>query len=326
MLRNMRRVVSAAMLAVLAAPVSAAHAAAPDPILDILTSEVDVPSVDAALSDVARTRSRPGIAAEHTGRNGTASVPEDVGHDVLLSRTSGPSMGIGLPSGDTTDTARTVTDGIVAFDNNDGSTTVPIVKNDASVQILTIISNDAAPDSYTYELDVPAGARLQQEANGAIVVLTATGQLVGGVAPPWAFDAAGVPVPTHFEVAGTSFTQVVEHRVSGTTYPVVADPFLGVAMVSSYRWESSTRILVTPTAWARAVYPGNIAGAPLAGNPGFDELRAKQTSTTYRNRLGSSARNQYICHVAAAPLKATWNLETNRADKGYLGFIASACN
>ncbi|MBD7919895.1 MULTISPECIES: DUF2599 domain-containing protein [Cellulomonas] len=324
--RTMRCFAYAVMLAVIAAPASAAHAATPDPVLDILTDALDVPAVEAALSDVASTRARPGVAAAHVGRHGSASVPQDAARDVVLSHASGPTLAVGLPSGETADAAQTVTDGVVAFDNNDGSTTVPIVKDDASVQILTIVHDATAPERYRYELDVPVGSRLQQEASGAIVVLTAAGALVGGVAPPWAYDATGAPVPTRFEIEGTSFTQVVEHLASETTYPVVADPFLGVAMVSSYRWETSTRILVTPTAWARAVYPGNVAGAPIAGNPGFDELRAKQTSSTYRNRLGSSARNQYICHVAGAPFKSTWNLETNRADKGYLGFIASGCN
>lgn len=44
------------------------------------------------------------------------------------------------------------------------------------------------------------------------------------IAPAWARDAAGRKIPTHFEVNGTTVSQVVEHRGVGVSYPVVADP------------------------------------------------------------------------------------------------------
>lgn len=46
-----------------------------------------------------------------------------------------------------------------------------------------------------------------------------------GVATPWATDANGQSIPTHYETDGTSLTQVIEHNsVANVAYPVVADP------------------------------------------------------------------------------------------------------
>ncbi|WP_156784095.1 hypothetical protein [Corynebacterium timonense] len=41
---------------------------------------------------------------------------------------------------------------------------------------------------------------------------------------PWARDAAGKVLPTHYEVAGDTFTQVVEVNQPDVAYPIEADP------------------------------------------------------------------------------------------------------
>lgn len=40
----------------------------------------------------------------------------------------------------------------------------------------------------------------------------------------------------------------------------------------------------------------------------------------------SSLLHQFQCHVHFAFLKTTWNLETERPDKGFWGFVSSGCN
>lgn len=328
-MRNLR-VVGIASGVVLAVGLAGPAVAAPDDhdsVLESLVAAAEANPESLALDDVAESTSAPGVAAGFVSDGASATVPVDPSDGIVVSSEfTGTSLALELPVAEEAGNASIIADGVVAFDNGDGSVSVPIIKDDASVQVTTIIAEPSAPTTYAYGLSIPDGGRIEETEGGALIVLDADGVLQGGVAPPWASDADGRAVPTRYVVTATGFTQVVEHDSGDFTYPVVADPFLGIAMVSSYRWESSTRILVTPTGWARAVYPGNVASAPLAGNPGFDELRAKQTSTANRNKLGASARNQYICHVAAAPLKSTWNLETDKANKGYLGFIASACN
>ncbi len=46
--------------------------------------------------------------------------------------------------------------------------------------------------------------------------------MVAGVAPAWALDASGQPVPTRYRIEGTTLVQVIDHH--GAAYPVVGDP------------------------------------------------------------------------------------------------------
>ena len=39
-----------------------------------------------------------------------------------------------------------------------------------------------------------------------------------------------------------------------------------------------------------------------------------------------SAMNQLACHLVGAPEKESWNLETDRPDKGLVGFMVDKCN
>lgn len=51
-------------------------------------------------------------------------------------------------------------------------------------------------------------------------------EIVGMVEKPWAIDANGTPLETHFKVNGDQLTQVIATD-ENTTYPVVADPKIG---------------------------------------------------------------------------------------------------
>ena len=130
---------------------------------------------------------------------------------------------IGLPFSEDAGDARATDGGIVTYDNGNASSTVPVVHNDGSTQVLTVIDGRSAPTEYAYPVSLPAGARLVAQAGGAIIV-DARGVTIGTFAAPWARDAAGRSVATHYSVAGSTLTQVVEHRADGVTYPVVADP------------------------------------------------------------------------------------------------------
>ncbi|WNM26590.1 hypothetical protein RN607_10310 [Demequina capsici] len=121
------------------------------------------------------------------------------------------------------DVPRDAGDGAVTFDNNNDTSTVPVVKDDGSVQVLTTIEGTDAPTRFDYDLTLPAGATLSLDEYGGAYVLAADGvTLVTAVAAAWAEDANGNPIPTHYEVSGSSLTQVVEHRANSTAYPVVA--------------------------------------------------------------------------------------------------------
>jgi hypothetical protein len=96
-----------------------------------------------------------------------------------------------------------------------------VVTNDGSLQVNTVIANAEAPIRYDYGLTIPEGGRIVP-AGEAFFVLNADGEPVTVIKAPWAKDANGEDVPTHFELDGTTLTQVVEFS-SASAFPVVAD-------------------------------------------------------------------------------------------------------
>jgi hypothetical protein len=149
------------------------------------------------------------------------SVPVDPAAGIGL-QAGTQTISIGLPFASAADKAVVEKPGVVSFDNNNGSVTVPLVKSDGSVQINTVINNPAAPQRYDYPLALPAGSTIRQE-SGGILLFDAYGEPLGAIAAPWALDANGESIPTRYEVSGTTLTQVVEHTAKDA-YPIVADP------------------------------------------------------------------------------------------------------
>lgn len=202
------------------------------------SSDLSTQEVTAAISDAAPvaltgaanvTTDTVGAAAIDTTVSGVAvEVPTNPAAGIQIDPVGAtPGIVVGLPSAAEADHAQVVQTGVVAYSNNDGSTTVPVVKDNGSVSINTVISEAAAPETYAYPLTVPDGARLELTTDGGARVVGADGEQVAVVAAAWARDAAGNAVATHFEAEGTTLTQVVEHRADGVQYPVSADPWWG---------------------------------------------------------------------------------------------------
>ena len=66
------------------------------------------------------------------------------------------------------------------------------------------------------------GTSLESMNDGG-VILSQGGRPIGLIDAPWAVDAAGKQLPTHYEISGSTLTQVVDYP-QGTAFPVVADP------------------------------------------------------------------------------------------------------
>jgi hypothetical protein len=161
-------------------------------------------------------------AVVSTGDGGTVELAADPTDGVSLTSVDDVALEIGLPFADAAKDAAVV-DGVMVYDNNNGSTTTPLVHEDGSVQILTTIADASAPTEYEYDLSLGEGSSLSIAPDGGAVIQDSEGAVVGVVAMPWAYDATGSPVPTHYVVDGDALVQVIEHD-SSTAYPVVGDP------------------------------------------------------------------------------------------------------
>lgn len=216
--------------------------------------------------------------------------------------------------------AEEVSDGVVGYDANNGSVTVAVPKEDGSVQLAVVIEGADAPTQY--EFAVGDGHDIRQYPDGSIGVYSVDGDFVGGIAAPWATDANGMEVPTHFEVRGGSVFQVVDHRDAGFAYPVVADPWFGKALISSTAWDGSI-LRVYPTDWAVCKHWYSICAGYGARWAAWDEVQAKTPGTRENS---SSMRDQLYCHFDVvrfrAPNKESWNLDEGRPNVSYATMLA----
>jgi hypothetical protein len=88
------------------------------------------------------------------------------------------------------------------------------------VRLLSVLK-DAATNTTTYDVSLPRGAEMQLDNIGGVVVRE-HGTTTSRFSAPWAIDAAGRSLPTHYTLSGNALTQVVDTR--DATFPVVADP------------------------------------------------------------------------------------------------------
>lgn len=133
--------------------------------------------------------------------------------DISLPFASNRNIGVVDPSG------------AISFDNGNGSSSVVVPKKEGSVQIATIISGPNSPQRYAYKFSLSGEARLIADPqSGAVIIANQAGVPVGQVQTPWAVDAAGRTVATHYEISGGTLTQVVDLSAQPVTFPVVADP------------------------------------------------------------------------------------------------------
>ena len=157
--------------------------------------------------------------------SGEVTIPEDLNEGVTLDSPGSSSITVTpVPSVDWEE-AIPLNNGGVTYLSDDGFSESVIV-GDGGVQMLTTINASSAPTKYEYELNLENGQVLELK-DGAPAVLNADGSLAAVVEKPWAVDAKGKPVPTHYEIAGDTLIQVVDHQaLSADSYPVVADPFV----------------------------------------------------------------------------------------------------
>lgn len=337
---------SATMLSLIAVAASMTSAVAVEgpqkvlPAVDSIAQTVSA-AVPAELSNEDTTPTKTS-AGTFTATNGSDSVTiPAAANGQVVSVADGLAVQVGLGTTATT-TAVQATDGSVVYDQS-GSVDRTVQATTDGFRIHTVIGSASAPTEYVHPVALPAGTRLVLEdqlpsdpenpgpqdpglVSGAYI-LDSANNVIGGFASPWAKDANGTLVSTHFEIRGSDLVQVVDHNVSGVVYPVIADPYLGRDMIKGYRWAYHSgygwTMMVTPTDWSRF-----LAGAYLAGVYGFKELQAKSGGSLDTNVDGM--RDQYICHqqivAVRYPNKATWNLDEWRPNVSYLQTVNARCN
>lgn len=265
---------------------------------------------------------------EHDTPRSTVSVqknPKD-GVSVSNKKLGGASVHVGLPYADGASEASSVSQGVVSYDNKNGSSTIPVAKNDGSLQMVTKIDNRDAPTEYKYVMGVPQGTKLVHQKDGSVLILDNNGKMVSAMSKPWAVDAQGTPVNTKYVIQGNELIQVIDHTSQDYKYPIVADPWLGVDLIDRV-WVDDVPegyvVNVIPTSWGRSFQGLATHSAHV------DELKDKLGGDAWRvDDHDGTIREQFLCHVAGNMFEpGTYNLESWRPSKHWaLQLLEDECN
>lgn len=244
------------------ASIGPAHAS--DGVADVSAAEVEdaLSGVSSALLEPAVDSSTTSTAAAVVdGEGGRVSVPRDPSDSVELTAGTTP-VSIGLPEASDASAAVRSASGAITYPSGNGSasTVVPLVDG---VQMLTTIASADAPQSFAYQVDIPQGGSVALNPDGTAVVSDAEGKPLITTSAPWAVDANGTAVPTHYEVDGTSLIQVIDHATGDFSYPIVADP---TYWWGGKEWWSASRVNVSLASVGVAGYIGMTGPAIIVGS------------------------------------------------------------
>jgi len=175
-----------------------------------------------------------GIDLSVNAQNGALPQSVDTRAKTVVSAESHTlGLGVGLPGEVVETTAVPLTGEAAAHFNGVGMPLLTTSLDGAKLttfgtangsQSLISIGFNAAPTQYDFPLIIPSDATVTLSEDGGAAITSATGTTIGTVAPAWAYDAAGVAVPTHFELVGTVLRQIVDHSDTSLSYPITADP------------------------------------------------------------------------------------------------------
>lgn len=166
-----------------------------------------------------RTGNAPG---EAVARGVVAQLPDQAQKGLTLTAND-QSLTLGLPDASRSRT-KSSSDGVIYYDNPDGTSIVPTLRENGALQVLSVSTRASSSSRLAYELDLPDRVRASSDGTGGYYLQDPAGRTVGVITAPWALDASGKQVPTHYEWDGRVLVQHIDLDTPGIAFPVVADP------------------------------------------------------------------------------------------------------
>ena len=219
---------SQALAAVLALPGAQAQTGtsqAPTSVADLVPDTAAVAATDTSGASSAPSA---GPVAGEPIASPTLDVPVSPAQPVVVAAGDAAQTAISLPHDGSS--ATQVSDGLTAFGGTGSASSTVVQPTAGGVRIYSVSANADAPTRFDYGID-PAGIGVaaQAQADGGMIFFSGDGVLVGQVAAPWARDAAGREIPTHYEFDSGTLTQVID-ETDNVIYPLVADPGFNYAI------------------------------------------------------------------------------------------------
>jgi hypothetical protein len=201
----------------------------------------DGPASEPSESAVGALESYAAQSDDEVALDEATNLEIDVAGDHTSSLTIGGQdsvVSVGLP--ETDPVAEDVADGSLHVASMDQGDTVLAIEAVASpdeevfatgARVLVSIGNADSPSEYVFDVELPQDHVLVPTPEGGLQGENPDTREVSVVIPaPWAVDAEGNDVPTHYEVAGNTVTQRVQFN-ENSSFPIVADPVWFVPLI-----------------------------------------------------------------------------------------------
>lgn len=227
----------------------------------------------------------------------------------------------------------------------------------SSLQLLVQIETAESPLEYHFAL--PQVKDLVTRKIGAYEVYelkSDLGETIGWLGSAWAKDSNGQDVPSKYIFSNGVLTQQVLHHDGNFSYPIVADPYLGIKLINSVtavleKPSGKYRLSVSVSAWVWAQYAamtvslawGYTAAYIIVTTYGWPEvlsLVSTRYGPPFRGYVVSNGtyQNQFDCHAMGAPLlfigyftgydsRPTWDLEGyRRIEENPITWAVTSCS
>jgi hypothetical protein len=155
---------------------------------------------------------------------GSVSIPNDAAEGIRVT-SNAQTVIIGIP-GRGTRNAHRIDRATVSYSGLGSAATISAEATATGARELITIAGATAPKTYDFQMTLPVDTDLVANNAGGYNVVQGTHGAslnLGSIPAPWAKDAAGKPVPTHYNVVGQTLVQTVDFSAT-TSFPVVADP------------------------------------------------------------------------------------------------------
>lgn len=224
-----------------------------------------------------------------------------------------PTMTLEFATGDIT----TQGDGVYKLEVEDQDSVAFLQETQWGYRIITTIGSNESPTTFSYAVELPNDTRMDL-ASDLIYMVGPNDEVLATLELPWAKDANGIDVPTHFTWNDGVLTQHVE-LTGAEAFPISADP----AWSYSYSYNTGktpTRVEQLLRSCFNCYFP--VAGAPRAFptlnqrlplTVGFNNYectmgRVERTSTTF-NFGFVATRNHF--HGFGSTIKFSFRSDRN---------------
>nr|WP_162933203.1 hypothetical protein [Corynebacterium lactis] len=153
------------------------------------------------------------------------------------------------------------------------------VQPDGDVQRFMVVPDASAPHEHRFDVVVPPDGEMVTNPDGSVDVVDSQGRVVDHVRRPWAFDAAGRPVKTWYEIdnqRGQLVQKVAPDQ--SVVYPIVADP----------EQDKSRVVKGAPRAVAGKGMQVRPAVKPAVSSPAPPKTASSRGSSSERARLDAT--------------------------------------